>query len=80
MNLPDLKKLKAIIKLCRSSGVESIEIDGIKITMGAEAVKTTKKAKKVSVPQVEDDIESEDQPSELDMLFWSAPAEAENQQ
>lgn len=34
MNIPDLKKLKQLVKLCRETGIDSMEIEGIKFTLG----------------------------------------------
>lgn len=78
MNLPETKKLKQIVTLCRKMGVESIEIDGIKITLGAEPSKPIRKqAKKVAVPDNgKDDIESES-PTDQELLFWSTGAPEE---
>lgn len=34
MKIQDLKDLKALIKLCRQTGVEAIELDGVKMNLG----------------------------------------------
>ncbi len=34
MNIPDIKHLQAVIKLCRKEGVEIIKIDGIELVLG----------------------------------------------
>lgn len=34
MKIEGLKDLKQIVKLCRDQGVSSIEVDGIKLTLG----------------------------------------------
>lgn len=77
MNLPDVKKLKQIIALCRKTGVESIEIDGVKITLGAEPSKAPRKTKKAApVDDGNDEIES-DELTDESLLFWSTGALAE---
>ena len=38
MQLPDIKQLKAIIKLCQQNGIETLEIDGIKLVFAPHAV------------------------------------------
>lgn len=42
MKIESLKDLEAIIKLCRKTGVASIEVNGIKLELGAEAPKRLK--------------------------------------
>ena len=34
MNIKDLKDLKKLIALCRLTGVEAIEVDGVKMNLG----------------------------------------------
>lgn len=34
MNISSLKDLEKLIKLCRQTGIEAIEVDGIKINLG----------------------------------------------
>lgn len=82
MSLPDIKQLKKIIVLCRKTGVDSIEIDGVKITLGAKPAKTAKVIKKTqpasqSDSSGSDDIETEGL-SELEALFWSSDPSADN--
>lgn len=73
MNLPDLKQLKAIIALCRKSGVESIEIEGIKITLkDMPASSKPLKAKESPKDNSSDSIESDDLTNEQ-LLNWSVP-------
>lgn len=76
MELPDLKKLKDIINLCRKTGVQCIEINGVKITLGEERVKTPTKALK-STPTSYDDaaaVFESDGPTDEELLMWSVPA------
>ena len=79
MNLPDLKKLKAIIALCRKSGVEAIEIDGIKITLRETVpLETPKRSTSKAVDNTPDAIEDEELTQEQ-LLHWSVytPPETE---
>jgi len=48
MVIDNLKELQKLIKACRALGVEKIEIDGIKLELGA-LPNTLKKSKKVNV-------------------------------
>ena len=79
MNLPETKKLKQIIALCRKMGVESIEFVGIKITLGTEPAKAPRKgaAKKHNESPTEE-VET-DSPTEQELLFWSTGALPEEQ-
>lgn len=54
MKIQDLTALKAVVKLCRSEGIESIEIDNIKLVLGAKAVKSRRKSN-VSIPDLFDE-------------------------
>lgn len=63
-NLNDLSK---IIDLCRRKGVESIEIQGIKLTLRSELPPSNYKRKKEDTPEIESDPMNEDQ-----ALFWSS--------
>lgn len=42
MKLDTLKDLKNLIKLCRSTGVNSIKVDGIEIQLGVQPHKSSK--------------------------------------
>lgn len=66
-DVPDLDQLSAIIDLCRKKGVETFEINGIKIALGAAPEKQTRR-KRNQTPE----MTAEPQYSEEDMLFWSA--------
>lgn len=39
MNISNLKELKALIKLCQDTGVDSIKIDNIELTLGSAPIK-----------------------------------------
>jgi hypothetical protein len=73
----DLALLKKLAAVCRKSGIKSFSGGGIEFTLG-EAPQPVKrsnqpKAKKKTVLQTPDgDIET-DTPSDMDLLFWSAP-------
>jgi hypothetical protein len=64
MTINSTKELKALIKLCRSMGVDSITVDGITLTLGHTPPKKLK-TEKSDLPTVE-------QPSDDDLLFWSS--------
>lgn len=74
MNLPDLKKLKAIIALCRKSGVESIEIEGIKIVLKdssyTPSIRKRASTKKSDLDNTPDPIETDDLTQDQ-LLHWS---------
>lgn len=77
MNLPDLKKLKDIINLCRKTGVQSIEIDGVKIVMGEERARNpspSKQAPGAASYLDQASVFESDSPSDEDLLLWSVPA------
>ena len=63
MTINTLKELRALIKLCRSSGIEAIEVDNIKFQLKdkPEKLKTEELVK-----------ESTKQYTDEDMLFWSS--------
>ena len=84
MQIDSLKELQKLIKACRSLGVEKIEIDGIKLELGALPI--SKKSAKVVEP-VEDfelngigastpiprpEIIPTDELTEDQLLFYSA--------
>lgn len=69
MNLPDIKKLSKIIDLCRKKGVASIEIDGVKLTLGQEV---PKKSRKTNPKTTEEPIVIDSPYSDMDTLFWSS--------
>lgn len=52
----DIKDLKALIKLCRSTGVEAIEVDGCKMNLGpTPVIYKADKAPKATKTAVQDD-------------------------
>lgn len=65
MKIETIKDLEAVLKLCRRQGVTSINIDGIRLSLGElPAPKTPETAK--------DDTKVEDQYTDEDLLFWSS--------
>lgn len=93
MKIENLKDLKALIKLCRLTGVEAIEIDGIKMNLGTEptviykgASGSATKAPDFMSPTVahtpgEADKIVTTELTDEQMLFWSAvPNEATSDQ
>lgn len=57
MKIENIKQLQALIKLCRTTGVEAIEVDGIKMNLGA-APTVIYKQHKTSTKSAEEIIET----------------------
>lgn len=66
MDLPNLKELKAILKLCRSQGVTDITIGNVTIKFGDMPMV----AKNGEMVAAEEDVSLT--PSDEDMAYWSA--------
>jgi len=64
MKIETLKDLESVLKLCRKQGIDSLEIDGIKIVFG----ETPSKA---NLNTDNKDPETPAEPSEEDLLMWS---------
>lgn len=65
MKIENLKDLEAVLKVCRKHGVQTLTIDNVSLSLGAEPV--SKKLK------TEDSAAKETpQPTEEELLFWSA--------
>lgn len=86
--MQNLKDLKKLIALCRAQGVTSIEMDGIKLELGAIAPKT-RAPKTYTMPDfdpgqvpsfepVQDEITTDELSAE-DLLFYSATAHGDAQ-
>lgn len=77
------KDLSKLLTICRKNGVAHIKIDGIELTLDHQAlfpVSNYKKNKKEKEPvKGSDRIDSPDQFSEEDALFWSAAPHDLNQ-
>lgn len=67
MDLPNLKDLKAILKLCRSQGVNKITLADMIVEFG-DMPTEVKGGERVLI--AEEDLAGV--PSEEDMAFWSA--------
>lgn len=65
MDLPNLKELKAVLKLCRTMGVTDITLGGIAIKFGE--LPLTQEEKAADVDGVMAAV-----PSDEDMAYWSA--------
>lgn len=88
MKIEDLKTLKQVIKLCRENGVSAVEIDGIKLSIAAQPIKTKTRQlsdysddipeANIKVPQyngvIADDITT-DELTPDQKLFWSSKQE-----
>jgi len=84
-----LKDLEALMKLCRKQGVKSITLEGITFEL-ADIKQTKASGKEVKLPNFDpgiiprpmlrpltaDKIET-DEPSEMDLLFYSATGQSE---
>ena len=79
MDLPDLKDLRKVIALCRSTGVRIIKIDNIEITLSDDAPPTKPRGKAAKAAQGTSkypDVKFESGgPTEEELLFWSSPSE-----
>lgn len=64
MTINSLKELKALIKLCRASGIDAIEVDNIKFQL-------RDKPQKLNSEKQDGVVESKPF-TEEDMLFWSS--------
>ena len=69
MDLPNLKELKAILKLCRSQGVEKITLGAMAIEFG-EMPYEVRGGEKVALKDDEDPT----LPSDEELAYYSAPA------
>lgn len=65
MTITNIKELSRLIDLCRKKGIESVEIDNIKLKLGRIEPKLNKKDK---TPELQAMPELSDE----DYLFWSS--------
>jgi len=82
MKIDNLKQLKALVSLCRKTGVDVIKVDGIEIQLGVEPYKesTYKASPKIETPTYAPGGITEQTPvksgyqelTEEQILFWSA--------
>lgn len=73
MNIKDLEKL---IKLCNRSGVTSIKIEGVELTLDTARLplRPSRLRKTYSPASVEEALRDEG-PTEEELLYWSSPAD-----
>lgn len=72
MNIQSIKDLEAIIKLCRRQGVSTIEIDGVKLSLGEPPQRNNAKyAESDTKTPISDPEYSDEQ-----LLMWSASSGA----
>lgn len=76
MKIDTLKDLKALVKLCRQTGIEAIKVDGLEIALGPTPT-IIKRSKAPRASQYIQDgevgpIDTPDTLTDEQMLFWSA--------
>lgn len=71
MKIENLSDLERIVSLCRKKGIDSIEIDGIKLSLGSEPTKRpyTRKGTAASQPDSPEHIPTY---NDIQTLFWSS--------
>lgn len=62
--IQDLKDLKALFKLCRAQGITTFKMNGIEVVLGNLPEKST--------GHQSDELDSEVEPNEEDIIFWSS--------
>lgn len=71
----DIKELQKIIQLCRKSGVTSIKLEGVELTLSEDAPAPAKprgkSATKASAPSLNDKIALEGELSDEALMYWS---------
>lgn len=67
MKIDNIKDLQALVKMCRKTGIKSIEVDGVKLQLGDEPI-----SKKRNAAIETDKIEVDKQYSEEELMFWSS--------
>lgn len=75
MDLPNLKDLSKIVKLCRQTGIKTFEFGELRITLTDEApAKRTRTAYTDNTPKTSIQANNTENslPSEDELLFWSA--------
>lgn len=68
MKIENIEQIEAIVKLCRKLGVEAIEVDGVKLSLG----EAKKRSRKPTSERETEQIESPDALTEEQLLMWSA--------
>jgi hypothetical protein len=73
LKIESLKDLKAVIKLCRSTGVDSITVDGVELKLGSEPEKPVKKVKRTAeIESIPDFIDMPDELTPEQLLYYSS--------
>lgn len=68
MKIDNLADLKALIKMCRKEGIQSIEVDGVKLSLGdAPSASRRLKSEKLAEP-----INEMPSYTEEELMTWSA--------
>jgi hypothetical protein len=93
LKIENLKDFKALVKACRSLGVDAIKVDGLEIALGKEPVKRSNKVvdeavfpeASIQVPRFTGEITEPEKPATDEMtaeqlLMWSAQSHEEIQQ
>lgn len=68
MKISSIKDLEQVIKLCRRTGVEAIEIDGVKLSLGTPPQRITRK----SSESQDNSLDSAPEYSDEQLLMWSS--------
>lgn len=71
MTINNLKELKALIKLCRASGIDAIEVDNIKFQL-------RDKPEKLKTEQPVASTDETPQYTDQDLMYWSSTGIADN--
>lgn len=77
MKVDSLKTLEKLLKLCRKSGVQVMEVDGVKFSLGAEPYKAQPKPMEIPQDPLElAQITIGEMPSEFDPIAQAKAAAA----
>jgi hypothetical protein len=79
LKIENIKELRAVIKLCRELGVDSIEVDSIKLQLGSKPIKATSTRQSpvyrpttdgtMDVPEI---VDMPDELTDEQMMFYSS--------
>lgn len=70
MKIDTLKDLKALVQLCRKQGIDSIEVDGVKLELGDAPVSKNELRNEAT----SDNIDTGPQYTDEETLLWSSTA------
>ena len=82
MTLQSLKQLESLIKICKKHGVESIEIDNIKMNISLLHSSSQKTKESILMPNGITDqtiIPTPNMPTAEELLYWSSEGQSETQ-